>query len=88
MKKIKFTVLFILALSLIMFLLPRQEIKSDNARNIDEYLIAKMEEVAIPGMAISVIKNNRVTLIKGYGYADVYNQKKIDIHTPFNIASM
>ncbi len=88
MKKIKFTVLFILALSLIMFLLPRQEIKSDNARNIDEYLIAKMEEVAIPGMAISVIKDNRVTLIKGYGYADVYNQKKIDIHTPFNIASI
>jgi CubicO group peptidase (beta-lactamase class C family) len=88
MKKLKFTLLFALTLTLIMFLLPRQEIKSDNAKNIDEYLIAKMEEVAIPGMAISVIKDNKVILLKGYGYANVDNQKKIDIHTPFNIASI
>lgn len=88
MKKLKFTLLFALTLTLIMFLLPRQEIKSDNAKNIDEYLIAKMEEIAIPGMAISVIKDNKVILLKGYGYANVDNQKKIDIHTPFNIASI
>ena len=44
MKKLKFTLLFALTLTLIMFLLPRQEIKSDNAKNIDEYLITKMEE--------------------------------------------
>ena len=77
MKKLKFTLLFALTLTLIMFLLPRQEIKSDNAKNIDEYLIAKMEEVAIPGMAISVIKDNKVILLKGYGYANVDNQKKL-----------
>ncbi len=88
MKKVKITLSLALAITLIMFLLPRQEIKSENANSIDEYLRAKMEETAIPGMAISVIKNNEVILLKGYGYADIDDQTKIDIHTPFNIASI
>lgn len=88
MKKTKIALLFVLALALVYLFLPKQQIKSNIAKNNDEYIIAKMEEIAIPGMAISVIKNGEVVLLKGYGYANVNNQKKVDIHTPFNIASI
>lgn len=88
MKKIKITLLFILVLTLIYLFLPKQQIKSNTAKNSDEYIIAKMEETAIPGMAVSVIRDGEVILLKGYGYANVSSQKKVDIHTPFNIASI
>ena len=65
MKKIKITLLFILVLTLIYLFLPKQQIKSNTAKNSDEYIIAKMEETAIPGMAVSVIRDGEVILLKG-----------------------
>ena len=88
MKKLKITLLIVLVLAIIYLFLPKQQIKSDTAKNIDEYINAKMEEIAIPGMAVSVIRNGEVILLKGYGYANVKRQKKVDINTPFNIASI
>ena len=88
MKKIRISILYVLVLTLIYLLLPKQQIKSDTAKNIEDYISAKMEEIAIPGMAISVIRNGEVILLKGYGYANVKSQKKVDINTPFNIASI
>ena len=88
MKKLKITLLFVLVLTLIYLFLPKQEIKSDTAKNIEEYISAKMEEIAIPGLAVSVIRNGEVILLEGYGFANVKEQKKVEINTPFNIASI
>lgn len=88
MKKVKIILLFILVLTLVYLVLPKQKITSNTAKNIDDYIIAKMEEVAIPGIAISVIKDNKIVLLKGYGYSNFKNQKKVNIHTPFNLASI
>lgn len=84
----KIILLFLLVLTLIYLILPYQKIKSNAAKNSDDYIIAKMEEIAIPGMAVSVIRDGEVVLLKGYGYANVKSRKKVDIHTPFYIASI
>lgn len=88
MNKTKIILFFILSVTLFYLVLPKQKITSDRATNVDEYLRAKMKETAIPGMAVALIKNNVLVLIKGYGYANVKKQKKITIHTPFNLASI
>lgn len=88
MKKLKISLLFILSITLTYIILPKQKITSDTAVNTDAYIKAKMKEVAIPGMAVTVIKNNKIVLMKGYGYANVKSGKKVGIHTPFNLASV
>lgn len=89
MKKIlKISFYFILTLILVYILLPTQPIKSDKTNNIDDYIQAVMQESAIPGLAVAVIKNNQVILSKGYGYQDINNKHKATEHTPFNIASI
>lgn len=40
-----------------------------------------------PGFVAAIIKNNKVVYAKGFGMADVENNVKITIETPFNIAS-
>jgi len=88
MKKTKVVLLVILSVTLFYIVLPKQKITSDIATNIEAYLKDKMKEVAIPGMAVAVIKNNKIVLMKGYGYANVKSGKKVGIHTPFNLASI
>lgn len=40
-----------------------------------------------PGAAILVIQHKKTLFKKGYGYADIKKQRKIDIHTTFDLAS-
>lgn len=42
----------------------------------------------IPGLAIAVVRDGRVVLARGYGFADVENRVPVTEHTPFNIASV
>jgi len=88
MRKLKISLLFILVITLVYIALPKQKITSDLATNADTYIIAKMKEVAIPGMAVALIKNNNLVLMKGYGYANVEKHKKVTVQTPFNLASI
>ncbi|MBL4772700.1 MAG: beta-lactamase family protein [Alcanivoracaceae bacterium] len=87
-KLLKIVLYIIIILALIYLLLPTQKNHSSQANNIDDYIEAVMNESAIPGMAIAVIKNNKVILSKGYGYANVTDKQNVSEHTPFNIASL
>ena len=49
---------------------------------------AQMEEAAIAGLAVAVIRDSPVALAKTYGYADVERRQPVTADTPFNIASI
>lgn len=42
----------------------------------------------IPGLAVAVVRDGRVVLARGYGWADVEGRRPVTEHTPFNIASV
>lgn len=47
-----------------------------------------IDELHVPGVSISVIKNNKVAYTKQFGFADVATQKKADSITVFEACSM
>jgi CubicO group peptidase (beta-lactamase class C family) len=55
---------------------------------LDNLFTKELEEYHIAGAAISVVKDGRLFLAKGYGYADLENKIPIDPEkTPFRIGS-
>lgn len=42
----------------------------------------------IPGLALAVVENGRIVLQRGFGFADVEQQRPVTDSTPFNIASV
>lgn len=55
--------------------------------SIDAYIQQGLKDWDIPGLAIVVVKDGRVALMKGYGVTDIKSQKPVDEHTLFMIAS-
>jgi CubicO group peptidase (beta-lactamase class C family) len=70
------------------WLLPSQQSASDNITDDLEFIKAVMDEGNIPGLAIGVIKNNKVVLQQGFGFANVKSEQPVTQDTPFNIASI
>lgn len=54
---------------------------------IDSIVHSAMNNGKIPGVSVLIIKNNKVYLNKGYGYANVSKKVKVTPHTKFEIAS-
>jgi len=65
--------------------------KEDNsqypAADIDAFAKKWMKAGKIPGMAVGVIRNNKVIFLKGYGYADIKTLRPVTAQTTFFIAS-
>jgi len=56
---------------------------------LDEFVKNKMEQYHIPGLVFLMVKDGEVFFMKGYGYADVQNQKPvIPDETVFRVASI
>ncbi len=54
-----------------------------------ESLISRlMDKWAIPGVAVGVVKNGRVEFLRGFGYADIEDEKSVTTDTLFAIGSM
>ena len=60
---------------------------SSATRAIDEYIVAKMRSARIPGLAVAVVRGDRVVLLKGYGRADE-SGRPVTPQTPFMIGSI
>jgi len=89
MRKIAAIMTMVLVLVVVFFLaLPRQEITSDKAKNFDDFVSALINENGIPGVAIAVIKDQKIERLQGYGFADVQTGRKMTGDTPINIASI
>jgi CubicO group peptidase (beta-lactamase class C family) len=53
----------------------------------DQFIIHRMKEWNIPGIAIGIIKNNRLVYSQGYGYRDMNRKIAVEPDTRFLIAS-
>lgn len=56
-------------------------------QGLNEYVLKAMEEWEIPGIAIAVVKDDKIFFIKGYGIRKLGESERIDEHTLFGIAS-
>ena len=55
---------------------------------LDDFISGAMKDWKVPGLAITVVQDGKVVLLKGYGYRDVSNQLPVTPNTLFCIASM
>lgn len=67
---------------------PRQAETSKIAKSLDKFAAALIEEDAIPGMAIAVVKDGKVVHMQGYGFANASTRRPMTPDTPMNIASI
>jgi CubicO group peptidase (beta-lactamase class C family) len=57
-------------------------------RTLAEKVPELLKNNMVPGAAVAIIQNGQVVFKQGYGLADVAQNKKVDIHTGFNIGSI
>ena len=55
---------------------------------LDDFISGAMKDWKVPGLAITVVQDGKVVLLKGYGYRDVSKQLPVTPNTLFCIASM
>lgn len=56
-------------------------------KKIDEYIQKQIRDYKIPGAAVGIIQDDRITYLKGYGFAD-NSGHKVTPQTPFLLASV
>ncbi|MHA1819356.1 MAG: serine hydrolase domain-containing protein [Promethearchaeota archaeon] len=56
--------------------------------DIDKYIVNLMEKNKIPGIALGIIKDGKILMRKGYGYADFKRKTPISTKSNFMIASI
>lgn len=57
------------------------------SKELDAYIRKGMADWKIPGLAIAIVKDGKVVLMKGYGVRDVQTKEPVDENTLFMIAS-
>lgn len=77
-----FLILFFLNLSFLGFCQNTQQTKA-----IDNYLTEAMKTYGIPGMAVGVVKNDKVIFQKYYGIENLESDKKVDANSLFRVYS-
>lgn len=55
---------------------------------LENYINFKMERDHMSGLAVAIVKGNELVWSKGFGFADIENQKKITAKTIFGAASI
>lgn len=55
--------------------------------SLDKYIERGMKQWEIPGLAITIVKDGKIVLMKGYGVREAGNDDKVDENTLFIIAS-
>jgi len=80
---------------LLIFLLPFAISAQNESKSIEQFVneldkkIPKyLNNFSIPGTAIAIIKDGEIVLQKGYGFADIEKEIKVNTQTGFNIASI
>jgi CubicO group peptidase (beta-lactamase class C family) len=67
---------------------PDQQALDAYQRALDSLVPALLEELATPGAAVALIRDGRVVVSKGYGWADRDAERRVTTSTMFNIGSI
>ncbi|HLI92630.1 MAG TPA: serine hydrolase domain-containing protein, partial [Puia sp.] len=57
------------------------------ADSLDGYIQQGMKEWQVPGLALVIVKDGKVVVMKGYGVKDIQTKEPVDENTLFMIAS-
>ncbi len=60
---------------------------ASNIAAIEEKLESRRKELGIPGVAMAVVHNGKIVLLKGFGYRDLAGKKPVTPDTKFAIGS-
>src|SRR5687767_11872814 len=60
---------------------------ADPFAGMDPYIHTAMKKWEVPGLAIAVVKDGEVVLLRGYGVCELGADRKVTGDTPFTIAS-
>ncbi len=63
---------------------PRNEMEAA----LDYFIPERMEELAVPGVAIAVVADGRIVFERGYGVADAGGEQPVTAHTLFEAGSI
>ena len=55
---------------------------------LDRYIEQAMRDWEVPGLAITIVRNDTVLVAKGYGVRELGKPERVDANTVFNIASL
>jgi len=61
-----------------------QAITPDSVDRLVEHTLKTFD---VPGIAVAIVKDDKMIFAKGYGYASLNTRKKVDENTLFGIAS-
>ena len=81
---------FILFITFLYFIVsPKLQVfaQADQLENLDFYIEKSMEQWQVPGLAIAIVKDDKVIFHKGFGIRDINKIDKVDEYTQFAIAS-
>lgn len=79
MKRIRWTAIFLL--------LPLLVLAQADLKKLDAYFNKAQKEWEVPGMAIAIVKNDKIVFARGYGVRELGKPEMVDEHTLFAIAS-
>lgn len=82
----KLFLLLIIACSILSFVSYAQQ-PSFITDSLDSYIQQGMKDWNIPGLAIAIVKDGKVVVMKGYGVRDIETKEPVDANTLFMIAS-
>ncbi len=85
MKKILVSLLILLSPKII--LSQTDSLPSFLKDSLDNYVSMALTDWQIPGVAVCIVKNGKVAVIKGYGVRDYDTKEKVDVNTLFMIGS-
>ena len=78
---------FILGAVLLLLGGHRTTLAAEPFAGMDPYIGAAMKKWEVPGLAIAVVKDGEVVLVRGYGVGELGTDRKVTGDTPFTIAS-
>src|ERR1700735_2582191 len=83
MKKISFLLSYVFGITAISF----AQQPSFISDSLDSYIQRGIKQWNIPGLAIAIVKDGKVVMMKGYGVSDIKTNTPVDENTLFMIAS-
>ncbi|HUT43547.1 MAG TPA: serine hydrolase domain-containing protein, partial [Desulfobacterales bacterium] len=58
-----------------------------NVKGLDTYVKKTMKQWQVPGLAVALVKGDKVVYMKGYGVREIGKQQRVDENTVFPIGS-
>lgn len=83
----KKNILCLFAFCLILFASAQVLAQTETPSDLDAYAARALKEFEVPGLAIAIVKDGKIALVKGYGVRELGKSAPVDEQTLFGIAS-